>query len=118
MSERSDMLRRCYAAWLAQDRAVPEALLADDFTFTSPYDEAIDKDAWFQRCWPASDRIESLVIETICEDEDGAFVLYHCATKEGAMFRNTERFTFAGDKVRRVEVFFGPEWRDGRFASR
>ncbi|WP_371132660.1 DUF4440 domain-containing protein, partial [Phenylobacterium sp.] len=43
--------RALYAAFMKQDRAAAEALLAPDFRFTSPYDDHIDREAWFDRCW-------------------------------------------------------------------
>lgn len=118
MSQQSDLLRRFSAAYMEKDRTVPDAVLAENFTFTSPYDDAIDREAWFRRCWPTSDLFESLSIETIAEDGDQAFVLYRCVTREGEVFRNTERFTFAGGKIRAVEVFFGPTYRNGNFVNK
>lgn len=118
MSQHAGTLRRLYAAFMAQDRTVPEAVLAGDFTFTSPFDDAIDKEAWFRRCWPGSALFESLAVETIAEDGDNAFVLYRCVTKAGTTFRNVERVSFADERIRGVEVFFGATYRNGRFVNR
>ena len=76
------------------------AVLTDDFTFTSPYDDAIDRATYFERCWPDSPAFRSIVIERICEDEDAAFVLYRCETADGKTFRNTELHLFRGDRLR------------------
>ena len=46
---RSDLVRDYFAAFQAGDRPVMEAALTDDFTFTSPYDDAIDRAAYFER---------------------------------------------------------------------
>jgi hypothetical protein len=40
-------------------------------------------------------------------DGDEAFVVYALTPKSGVRFRNVERHTFAGDKLKSVEVFFG-----------
>jgi ketosteroid isomerase-like protein len=109
----SDLVRAMFAAFMAGDRAVAEALLADDFTFTSPYDHAIDRTAYFDRCWPNSDRLASQVIERIFVEGNEAFVLYRCDTVDGRTFRNTEFFTFAGDRIASIDVFFGASYRDG-----
>src|SRR5438876_6720026 len=54
MPTKSDLIRKYFAAYRTKDRKVLEDGLAEDFTFTSPYDDAIDKAAYFERCWPLS----------------------------------------------------------------
>src|SRR5260370_637676 len=51
---KSDLIRSYFAAYKTRDRKALEDAFADDFTFTSPYDDAIDKAAYFERCWPIS----------------------------------------------------------------
>jgi ketosteroid isomerase-like protein len=80
---KSDIIRSCFDAYGSKDRKTVERLLTDDFTFTSPYDDAIDKTAYFERCWPNSDRIQTHVLEKICEESGEAFILYRCITNEG-----------------------------------
>jgi hypothetical protein len=46
---------------------------------------------------------------------DEAFVTYNCVAKGGKSFRNTERFAFAGDKIGRIDVYFGAAYQDGVF---
>ena len=112
---KSDKIRSYFGAYKSKDRKVLEDGLADDFTFTSAYDDAIDKATYFERCWPNSERIRSHIIEKIFEQGDEAFVLYKCITNDGKEFRNTEFFTFDGDRVKRVDVYFGAAYRDGTF---
>ncbi|MBN9219121.1 MAG: nuclear transport factor 2 family protein [Mesorhizobium sp.] len=112
---RSDFVRGYFAAFQAGDRAAMETALSDDFTFTSPYDDAIDRAAYFDRCWPNSKLFRSMTIERIGEDGDGAFVLYNCETVDGRTFRNTELHRFQGDRLRSVEVYFGATYRAGVF---
>ena len=111
----SEIIRACYGAFISKDRKVVEDILADDFTFTSPYDDAIDKAAYFERCWPNSELFESFDIERIFEKGSEAFVLYRVVTKDGKEFRNTEFLTFDAGKIARVNVYFGPAYRDGAF---
>jgi ketosteroid isomerase-like protein len=42
--------RASYEAFAAKDRAAIEALIADDFHFTSPLDNKIDRATYFARC--------------------------------------------------------------------
>ena len=40
-----------------QDRDAAESLIADDFLFTSPQDDHIDRAAFFERCFPTAGRV-------------------------------------------------------------
>ena len=114
---RADILRDCFAAYRSRDRELLEDLLADEFNFTSPYDDRIDKRSYFERCWPNSLRIKEHILEKIFVEGDEAFVRYRCLTRDGKEFRNTEFFTFAGDKIVSVEVYFGASYVEGRFVK-
>ena len=48
---KADIIRAVFAAYLANDRSAIEHALADDFRFTSPYDDHIDKATYFERSW-------------------------------------------------------------------
>ncbi len=114
-TSKAKLLRSYFAAFVAGDRQVFERGLAEDFTFTSPYDDAIDRATYFERCWPNSGRIREHDIEKIFEQGEEAFVLYRAITNEAKEFRNTEFFTFRGDQITSVQVFFGAAHKDGRF---
>jgi ketosteroid isomerase-like protein len=114
---RAELIRGYFAAYESGDRKVIEDGFADDFTFTSPYDDAIDKPTYFARCWPNNERIRKFQIERIFEQGNEAFVTYRMMTKNGDDFRNTEFFVFAGDRLTRVDVYFGASYRDGKFVK-
>jgi ketosteroid isomerase-like protein len=115
VTERDNTIRAIFAAYIANDRPVVEAAFADDFRFTSPYDDAIDKATYFERCWKNSAWIARHELERIVVQGDEAFVTYRCVAKDGKSFRNTEFFVFAGDKVRSIDVYFGASYQDGVF---
>ena len=103
----SDLIRKYFAAFLAKDRKTLEEGLSDDFTFTSPRDDHINKDAFFERCLPGSDQFLTHHIEKLFVQGNEAFVLYQAELKDGTTFRNTEFYRFEGNKIREVEVYFG-----------
>jgi ketosteroid isomerase-like protein len=109
------IIKRLFAAFRSQDRGVAEELLSEDFTFTSPYDDRIDKAAYFERCWPNAKLIEEHVLEKTFVEGDEAFVLYKCRTRDGREFRNTEFMRFDGARICEVNVFFGAAYRAGVF---
>ena len=116
MPTKSELIRKYFAAYKTQDRKVLEDGLADDFTFTSPYDDAIDKAAYFERCWPISTSGHMTnEIERIFEQGEEAFVTYRVVTRAGDEFRNTEFFVFAGDQVKSIDVYFGASYHQGLF---
>ena len=117
MAASAEIIRRIFAAYLANDRKRVENVLADDFRFTSPYDDRIDKPTYFDRCWKGSDWIERHELEKIVVDGNEAFVTYKCIAKGGKSFRNTEFVVFAGDKVRSIDVYFGASYLDGVFVK-
>ena len=115
MTDRIETIRLLFAAYLANDRQTVDDMLAEDFRFTSPYDDAIDKATYFAHCWRGSDWIARHDIERVCIDGDAAFVTYECVAKDGKSFRNTEVFVFAGDRINRIDVYFGATYRHGAF---
>ena len=118
----ADHMRRAiiaaYGAYETDDRDTQERLIAPDFAFTSPYDDGIDREAYFRRCWPNHETIAKMKIERIFIEGDSAYVTYLCKSISGSSFRNTEYLTFRGGKIASVEVYFGAEYRDGRFVER
>ena len=117
MSDRNrpEIIRAIFAAYLSNNRKVVEAALTNDFRFTSPYDDNIDKATYFERCWKNSDWIARHELEKILVEGDQAFVTYNCVAKSGKNFRNTEFFSFEGDKVKRIDVYFGATYDNGVF---
>jgi ketosteroid isomerase-like protein len=112
-SSKAEIIRAIFAAYMSNDRKVVEDALTDDFRFTSPYDDEIDKATYFERCWRNSDWIERHELEKIFVDGNEAFVTYRCVAKGGKNFRNTEFFTFEGERVSRIDVYFGATYENG-----
>ena len=99
--------RACLQAYVDKDRAAIEALLDDDFHFTSPIDNALDRATYFKVCWPNSDAMARF--EKIYEFEQGdrAVIVYEAYTSAGKCFRNGEVYTVRGEKLVATEVYFG-----------
>ena len=116
--DKEAIVRAQFEAFRDRRREDSEALLAADFTFTSPYDNAISRDAFFERCWPNGDRFEDLRIERVATDANGAYITYLVTTDTGEQFRNTEYLTVSNGQIRAVEVYFGPSYRAGAFVAK
>jgi ketosteroid isomerase-like protein len=107
MADRLQIARDCYGAYVSGDRSVLEQHLSGDLTFFSPADVGIDRARYFERCWPNAEMIEAFEFVRLFEVGDEVVVTYESTKTDGQRFRNTEVLAFDGDKVRRVEVYFG-----------
>jgi len=105
--DRLELARASYGAYESGDRSVLEERLADDFTFYSPADPGIDRATYFERCWPNAELIEAFEFKRLGEVGDEVVVTYEATRTDGSRFRNTEVLTFDGDRIRKVEVYFG-----------
>jgi len=99
--------RAAYEAYIAKDRAAIERLIADDFHFTSPLDNRIDRATYFARCWPNSAWIKDFDYINLVTDSDRVFVTYEGRSTKGSSFRNTEILTVRNGQIIEVEVYFG-----------
>lgn len=99
--------RASYEAYASKDRAQIEALIADDFHFTSPLDNRIDRATYFAHCWPNSETSESFDFINVVADGERVFVTYEGKSTQGHSFRNTEIVTVREGQITDVEVYFG-----------
>ncbi len=107
MANPLDIAKRSYEAYAKSDRDAIEALIADDFHFTSPLDNRIDRATYFERCWPNNEAIVDFEFIHLVSDGDRVFVTYQGCNKDGKHFRNTEILTIRADQLIAVEVYFG-----------
>jgi ketosteroid isomerase-like protein len=107
-ADRIELAKSAYRAWAEADREAIEALLADDFTFHAPPDPNLDRDGFFEVCWPhAGNRHGDFEFARLVESGDEVIVTYIATRKDGARFRNTEVLRFEGDRIVEQEVYFG-----------
>jgi ketosteroid isomerase-like protein len=111
------VIASAYRAYETDDRNALEEALASDFSFTSPYDDAIDRKTYFERCWPNHETIATIELQRVVIEGDGAYVTYLGTNISGRSFRNTEYMTFRNGRIASVEVYFGPEYHDSQFLA-
>jgi len=99
--------RAAYEAYVTKDRAAIEALIAEEFHFTSPLDNRLDRETYFRRCWPNSQLIQEFNFHHVVADGDRVFVTYEGRNTDGHRFRNTEILTIRDRQIVDVEVYFG-----------
>jgi hypothetical protein len=102
------IVRNYYKGWEIKDWSAFDALLTDDFTFTSPVDAQINKSAFKKGCWDTQIAlIGRFDLERLAITGNDAFVMYLCHTTSDKTFRNVEHFRLRDDKVAAVECYFG-----------
>lgn len=106
-----ETISKWYAAWEKNDWHPIDALLADNFTFSSAAgDDHINKSVFKAKCWESQkDFIERFDLQRVYGSGNEAFVMYVCRTKNGKTFRNVEYFRLKGDKVEAIECYFGAQ---------
>jgi len=102
----SAIARKSYEAYAKKDRAAIEALIADDFHFTSPLDNRLDRETYFTRCWPNSEQIDDFDFIHVVPFGEKVLVTYE-GRAGGKRFRNTEILTIRDGKIVNAEVYFG-----------
>ncbi|WP_087750833.1 nuclear transport factor 2 family protein [Paraburkholderia caledonica] len=103
----ADIARASYLAYVRKDRAAIEALIGEDFRFTSPLDNRLDRNTYFTRCWPNSETITHFQFVDVVVHGEQVFVVYEGTGVRNRRFRNTERLTVRGGKIVEAEVYFG-----------
>ena len=98
--------RQSYDAYARGDRSLIEPIIADDFRFTSPLDNRLDRQTYFERCWPNHQAITGFDFISLAQDGDRFFVTYEGRTENGR-FRNTEVLTVRDGQIHEAEVYFG-----------
>jgi ketosteroid isomerase-like protein len=110
-STNEEIIRKWYGAWKKKDLGTFDALLADNFTFTSAAgDDHISKSTFKTRCWDTQvDFIGDFDLERITTGAEDAFVKYLCHTTNGKSFRNVEYLRIKNGKLESIECYFGAQ---------
>jgi hypothetical protein len=101
------VVRACLQAYVRNDRRGLELLLDPEYRFTSPIDNALDRETYMRICWPNSAAITGFDLIHEAEDGNRAFIVYEGRTSAGKRFRNCEMHTARDGKLLRTEVYFG-----------
>ena len=106
-AEITAIVHACFKSYVDKDRPTIEALISQDFHFTSPLDNRIDRQTYLERCWPNSVNMVAVDFKHVVVKDEKAFVTYECRMNDGKQLRNTELFIVRQGKVVDVEVYFG-----------
>jgi ketosteroid isomerase-like protein len=105
--DRLQLVRDCFRAYETGDRDLIERVLGEDLVFSAPPDVGIDRATYFERCWPGARHLEAFAFVRLAELDAEVVATYEATRTDGRKFRNTEIFGFDGERIDRVEVYFG-----------
>jgi hypothetical protein len=103
----SDLAVELLQAYLGKHRRTAESLIGEEFRFTSPLDNAIDRATYFSRCWPNCEAMRTINVVDSCDIGETAFLVYEISTEDKRRFRNCEMHTARDGKLISIEVYFG-----------
>jgi hypothetical protein len=105
----TDVIRSYYRAYETSDRALAESLLSDDFTFSSPVDDGIDRATFFAKCWPFHEQLRTFHLLQLGTDGRHALIRYRAEKIDGDGFCNVEHLELDQDRRRisHIDVYFG-----------
>ena len=108
MTIRTDAVLLFFTAFHGQDLAAAEVLVADDFRFTSPQDDHLDRAQYFAKCFPTASRfVEQRMLE-LTESGDVVLLRYEYELADGTRWRNAEAITVdEGGRIHETQVYFG-----------
>src|SRR5215469_8511335 len=99
--------KKYFQTYVDKDRSLIEQLIAEDFHFSSPLDNRIDRKTYFERCWPNNEWITGYEFVRLIRDGEQVVATYIGQSSRGKPFRNTEVLTVRDGKIVEVEVYFG-----------
>jgi hypothetical protein len=62
-------------------------MLSEDFVFSSPRDDHISREVYFDRCWPSPPPFRDIAVEYVAIEGDEAAVCYRAEKPDGSAFR-------------------------------
>lgn len=110
MSNRPELVKQFFEAFSKEaDRDFVENLLAPNFSFSAPPDPLLDRNGFFEICWPAGHNLKDIKYVRVLEHGDEVIITHEFTKPGGIAGCNTDIITFAGEKIIRLEVYFGWE---------
>jgi hypothetical protein len=97
-----------FAAFQTQNKSAARAMVSDQFRFTSPQDDRLDREKYFEVCFPTADHFASQTMMETAEVGDTVLVRYEYELTDGGRFRNMEALTVDDSGlITEAQVYFG-----------
>lgn len=101
-----EAVRAALQAYVDSDRDAIEALIADEYVFTSPMDNRLNRKRYFEICWPNHQTMTRCEVIYAAVDGEFAYLVYE-AGNEQKLFRNFELHRVRNGQIVQTEVYFG-----------
>jgi len=91
MNNRVEIVKQFYKAFSEVDRnEFVENILAPNFTFSAPPDPLLDRDGFFERCWPNGTNLKDMHYTRLIEHGDEVILTHEYLKPDGMTGCNTD----------------------------
>lgn len=102
-----DTIQAYFSCYETGDQTTLENLLDEQFEFSSPHDQKLDKTSYFERCWGFNKTVKEYQILKYIESSNEAFLNYRAITYDNRSIENVEYFEIKDGRIVRIKVFYG-----------
>ena len=106
-SDRIEIVRHSYRAFADGDRELAERVMGPGLRFHAPPDPELDRDGYFERCWPGAGSGTEFEFVRLFEHGEEVVATYEATRADRSRFRNTEIHTVRDGRIVEIEVYFG-----------
>lgn len=112
-TEKEKAVKAYYSGFEMHDWNQVVNQFADGFTFTCSVDNSVpvqkfNVEKFKENCWGTSKFFKKVNYVKMVEKGSELFLLVEITTTDDKTVRNVDYFNFSGDKIKSIEVFFGP----------
>lgn len=107
MTDPAEVVRRLFQAFNEDDRDAAKALVADDYRFTTPMDNGVDKASFFARCWPSDNGVGDFRIVRLFVDGEAVATTFEARTRDGVRIRTAGVNRVRDGQIFEAEAYFG-----------
>lgn len=108
MDSRTELVKMFFEAFSNVDRNdFVENVLAPDFTFSAPPDPLLNREEFFEKCWPHGGDLQHVEYIRLFEHDNEVFVTHQFIQPDGTKTQNTDILTFKEEKIICLEAYFG-----------
>ena len=102
-----DIIYLFMAAFERKDRGMIDAILAADFTFTTPDHARAGRKVFFRDIWPTAMHSLSVFVERVFAQGDEAFVQYTLEQPDKTRMRKVVMLRFRDSQITHADVYLG-----------
>jgi len=106
-TEKEKVVRAYYTGFETHNWNLVASQLADGFTFTTPINDHISVKEFKDECWGTNRFTKKVHFIKWAQSRNDLVLLGGINTTDNKLVRNVDIYTFSGERIKSIEVFFG-----------